>query len=829
MTYTISDIARIINPVNAMLVSPEAKVRYLLTDSRSLSYPEESLFFALVTRDRDGHAFIPALYSAGVRNFVVSEFAEELPEECADANFLVVNDTTDALRKLAGYHRGRFDIPIVGITGSRGKTTVKEWINQLLHTDETVLRSPRSFNSRIGLPLSLWELDPSVTLGLFEAGISRKGEMQPQAETLRPTVCIITNVGHEHDEGFSSMAEKASEKALLAADADAVIFCADDANIAEALMRIPLRGSLLPWSRKDPEARLYIKTEVDLGDMTEIEYVYDGNTYVTTVPFTAKGDMENAITTLAFLLLYGMPPEVIAARMSQLQPVDTRLRIIDGVNDCMLMLDGYTSDLHSLAPALDFMCRTRTNNRTLTAVLADFCHENSDPATLYREAAELLKVRKIDRIIGVGPEITANSKYFSQVNARFFTTVEEMMDAVSTSDFDHELILIKGSPAIDLTPLATRLEARQHETVLEVNLDTMMANYNFFRSFLKPSTGIVAMVKASGYGAGSYELAKTLQSAGAAYLAVASHDEGADLRSAGITMPIMVLNPKVVNYPSMFFNRLEPEIYSFAMLEEIIKEAEKCGVTGYPIHIKIDSGMHRLGFLKEEIPALCAMLVGQEAVVPRSVFSHLCAADDPADDDYTRMQFAYFDECCDRLQEAYPEQKILRHILNSTGIVRFPEQQHDMVRLGIGLYGIATMHDGSMDALRPVSSLHSVIISIREWPESTTIGYNRRGKLTRRSRIATIPIGYADGVDRHLGNGHSCMSVGGHRCPTVGNICMDVCMIDVTDVPECKVGDRVEVFGEDIPAAELATILGTIPYEILTSVASRVKRVCFRE
>lgn len=829
MTYTISEISTIIHPSRAIIRHPEARVSRLLTDSRSLTYPADSLFFAIVTHDRDGHAFIPALYSAGVREFVVSDLPDYLPEECPEADFLVVSDTTAALRAIGAYHRRRFDIPVVGITGSRGKTTVKEWIHQMLHTDENVLRSPRSFNSRIGLPLSLWELDPSVTLGLFEAGISRKGEMQPQADTLRPTVCIITNVGHEHDEGFSSLAEKAAEKARLAENAGDVIFCADDPNVTDALMSIPLAGRLFSWSRHSPEAHLYIKTQVDLGDSTEIEYVHGGETHTVTVPFTSDADVENAITTLSFLLLYGMPPTEIARRMSRLHHVDTRLRIIDGVNDCMLMLDGYTSDLHSLAPALDFMYRTRTNNRSMTVVLADFIHETNDPATLYREAAELLRVRHIDRVIGVGPEISANAKYFSTENSRFFLSVSALLSEMSTSDFDHELILVKGSPALDLTPLATRLEARQHETVLEVNLDTMMTNYNFFRSFLKSGTGIVAMVKASGYGAGSYELAKTLQSAGAAYLAVASHDEGTDLRGAGITMPIMVLNPKVVNYPSMFFNRLEPEIYSFAMLEEIIREAEKCAVTGYPIHIKIDSGMHRLGFLREEIPALCAMLVGQDAVTPRSVFSHLCAADDPADDDYTRMQFAYFDECCDELQKAYPGHRILRHILNSTGIVRFPEQQHDMVRLGIGLYGIATMNDGSMDALRPVSSLHSVIISIREWPEGTTIGYNRRGKLTRPSRIATIPIGYADGLDRHLGNGHSCMSVNGHRCPTVGNICMDVCMIDVTDVPDCKVGDRVEIFGHDIPAAELASTLGTIPYEILTSVASRVKRVYFRE
>ena len=514
--------------------------------------------------------------------------------------------------------------------------------------------------------------------------------------------------------------------------------------------------------------------------------------------------------------------------MARLTPVGTRLEVIEGVNGCLLIHDSYTSDFNSLSPALDFMRRRAVADRSLTAVISDLsCGEGTTDED-YARMAELLAMAGVSRLIGVGPELKRHAGCFN-LEKEFFDTTEEFLEKMSVRDFNRELILVKGAPRFGFARICELLEARQHETVLEINLDAVVDNFNAFRSRIRPTTGIACMIKASGYGAGSHELARTLQAQGATYLAVAVHDEGAELRRAGITMPILVLNPTVENFHAIFTDRLEPEIYSFDFLEALIREAGHYGVKNFPIHIKIDSGMHRLGFLKEDLPRLIDMLKSTDCVTPRSIFSHLCAADDPMEDDYTKSQFEYFDECCRIVLSAFPGQKILRHILNSTGITRFPDHQLDMVRLGIGLYGIKTLHDGSQDDLRPVSSLHTVILSLKYWPAGTTIGYNRRGVLKRDSVIATVPVGYADGINRHLGYGNACMVVRGVKCPTVGTICMDACMIDVTDVEHVSVGDRVEVFGESIPVDTLAETLGTIPYEVLTSVSSRVKRVYYRE
>lgn len=829
MHYNIDEIAQSVSPLATIIGESSHEICDILTDSRSLSFPEGSLFVAITTKGGDGHNYIAELYAKGVRNFIINE---QWKQHCASfplANFLIVKDSVVALQDIAAYHRRKFDIPVIAITGSRGKTTVKEWLYQLLGDDGTVLRSPRSFNSHIGVPLSLWELDSESSLGIFEAGVSRKGEMQSLNRMIGPTIAVITNIGHEHDEGFSSAEEKAKEKVILTRGAEYVVYNKDNPILQNAIESYCCGArNKFSISRNDSNASLYVRAIEITDKATRIVYLFNGTEYSVTVPYIDEESIDNALTSLGVLSALGLDYDKIVHRMANLQRVDTRLRVLEGVNDCLLLVDGYTSDLHSLSPALDFMTRRLTDSRSCTLIMSDLVHEKSDVAALYQDVATLLKRKGVSRVIGIGEEISHYSKYFSG-NVSTFPTVKNFLHSMSTSDFSKELILIKGSPAFNLSHICTFLEARQHETVLEVNLDCLMSNYNFFRSFLKKETGIVAMVKASGYGAGSYELAKTLQSRGASYLAVASHDEGVDLRKAGITMPIMVLNPKVVNYPALFTYSLEPEIYNLDVLEEIIREGAKCGVTNYPVHIKIDSGMHRLGFLKEDIPQLLDILGSQHVVVPQTIFTHLAAADDPAEDDYTLHQIEYFSECADKIQLNYPNHKILRHVLNSTGIVRFSQYQMDLVRLGIGLYGIPVLADNSMSELRPVSSLHSVIISIKEWPSGTTIGYNRRGVLQRPSRIATLPIGYADGLDRHLGNGNVDFWIHGKRCPTVGNICMDLCMIDITDCPEAKLGDRVEIFGNHISAVEIADILGTIPYEVLTSVSSRVKRVYFRE
>lgn len=823
MTYTVEDIAAIIKV--AAKVNPRQEISVLLTDSRSLTFPERTMFFALETRNNDGHRYMRDLYDKGVRNFV----AKYVPEDMAgtdDANIFIVGDVVKSLQAISRAHRGRFSAPVIGITGSRGKTTVKEWLYQLLADDFNIVRSPRSYNSQIGVPLSIWEMDEDTTLGIFEAGISQPNEMTALQGIIKPNIGIITNIGSEHADGFASNKEKCDEKAILLRDCDCVIYCGDDPLISEAVADACIPAKEIAWSTVDSDRPLFISTIIRHRENTRIEYSYLRQDGSVTIPFTAEADIQNAIHCLAVMLYLNRPADVTAARMETLSPVGTRIQVMEGVNNCLVVYDAYTSDLNSLAPALDFMVRRRTRSRSTTAIISDVMHETLEPSRLYREVSELLKSKGIERVIGIGEEISRHSRYFP-ADSRFFPSTSAFLAEVSAGDFERELILVKGAAQFHFDMIADMLEARQHETVLEVNLDAMVHNFNTFRSMLRPTTGIIAMVKASGYGAGSYELAKTLQSQGAAYLAVAVPDEGVGLRQAGITMPIMVLNPRVVNYKTLFAYNLEPEIYSFDLLREIISEGEKYGMVDYPVHIKLDTGMHRLGFTEHDFPELLSLLKHQKAVKPQSLFSHLATADCPDLNEYTLRQLTTFDNWCSQIDKEF-NHKIMRHILNSAGIIRFSDWQYDLVRLGIGLYGIPVLNDGSEDSLRQVSSLHTVIISIKEWPAGTKIGYGCKGCVDRMSRIATLPVGYADGIDRHLGNGGMRVWINGHRCPTIGNICMDACMVDVTDT-DCEVGDRVEIFGDHIHVSELSDTLDTIPYEILTSVSNRVKRVYFRE
>lgn len=827
MNYTISEIAGVLRQYNDKMPEPalpQMTISTLLTDSRSLRDAKETLFFAIQTSNNDGHRYLQNLYDRGVRNFVVKHIPQSM-QSLADCNFLVVSDTTKALQLIAVHHRHKFNVPVIGITGSRGKTTVKEWLNQLLKDDFNIVRSPRSYNSQWGVPLSIWEMNDETQLAIFEAGISRPEEMIKLQSMISPDLCIITNIGDEHHEGFSTTLAKCEEKLILTRGCDCLIYNGDDALISKAVEVSSLAVKEIAWSMRDNDRPLYISKVTRENDITKIDYTYlkmDGSF---SLPLTSDMDIENALHCLAAMLYLGCKHHDINERMSKLTPVGTRLDVIAGINNSSLIYDSYTSDLHSLVHALDFMSNRVASSQSKVVILSDVMHDTKNIPDLYKKLAHLLEQKQIDQFIGIGPEISQNSKYFG-VNSLFYGSTEEFLSEMSLSNFDNALILVKGASQFNFSRIKETLMARQHETVLEVNLDAMVHNFNNFRAKIKPETGIVCMLKASGYGAGSYELAKTLQSQGAAYIAVAALDEGFDLRKAGIKMPIMVLNPKGVNYKALFQNKLEPEIYSFEMLYEIIREAEKYGITRYPVHIKLDTGMHRLGFLEKDIPELVRILEAQNAVEPCSVFSHLATADCLDMDDYTHRQFEIFERCCDPLKKRFAN--IKRHILNSAGIARFPEYQYDMVRLGIGLYGIPVLPEGLHDNLRPVSSLHSVIISIKEWDEGTTIGYSRRGVLSRKSRIATIPIGYADGIDRHLGNGCTSMFVNGYRCPTVGNICMDACMIDVTDV-ECEVGDSVEIFGDNISVTEIAEKLGTIPYEVLTSISTRVKRIYYRE
>ena len=829
MNYSITEIANVLEVTGGQIIDEDAIVSQLLTDSRSLTSPRETIFFALRTEGGDGHNYIPDLYDKGVRNFVVASDYYALPE-CTGANYIAVESPLDALQALATYHRRRFrELPVIGITGSRGKTTVKEWLYQLLKDDYRIVRSPRSYNSQIGVPLSLWDIDNNTDLAIIEAGISTTGEMDNLQAMIRPTIGIITNLGSEHNDGFASMEQKAQEKAKILFNCECIVYCADDPLVTHTIA--PLVESdvaiTMSWSRNHCDAPLQVDGAERTERSTTLHYTYDDEPGTVTIPFTADRDLDNAITCLAVLLHLGIERDTIAQRMAALTPVGTRLNVIEGVNNCTVIVDSYTSDYNSLTPALNFMTR-RAGNRPCTVILSDLSNESYSGDELYIRVSELLKTKRVNRLVGIGKEMCRYRQYFEDLPmARFFNDTQEFINDVAKGDFEDETVLIKGDPSYGFSQIIDLLEAKQHITVMEVDLNALAHNFKFFKSLIKPGTKTIGMVKASGYGAGSYEIAKTLQDCGCDYLAVAAHDEGVDLRKASITMPIIVLNPNGVNYKAMFQYRLEPELYNLDMGRELIKEGKKYGIKGFPVHIKIDSGMHRLGFTRDQLPELIAMLQEQDVIKPASVFTHLAVADEPEQDAYTMAQFEYFDACSEKLQQAF-DFPIMRHVLNTSGIVRFPERQYDMVRIGIGLYGIRTLFDGSEDTLKPVSALRSIIISIKEWPAGTTVGYGRHGLLERDSRIATVNIGYADGFDRHFGNGRVSMWVGGKLCPTVGNVCMDAVMIDVTDVP-CKVGDTVEIFGEHVPVEQLSDARGTIPYEILTSISPRVKRVYYRE
>lgn len=802
----------------------DSRIGWLLTDSRSLTFPETTLFFALQSERNDGHKYIPQLYRQGVKNFVV----KELPENLAaypGANFLLTPSPLIALQRLAERHREEFNLPIIGVTGSNGKTIVKEWIYQLLSASKIVTRSPRSYNSQIGVPLSVWLLDERTQIGVFEAGISKPGEMEFLQPIIQPTIGVMTNIGKAHQENFDSMEQKCGEKLQLFKDSAVIIYCSDDETISQCLKKANYPHERLFWSRKDKKAPLFIQSVEKKNDSSCISYIYKGETSEFTIPFIDDASIENAIQCLTVCLYLEISRATIRERMALLEPVAMRLEVKEGIAGCTLINDSYNSDLKSLDIALDFMNRRHEGKgRKFTLILSDMLQTGIAPEQLYADIAQLVKGQHVDKIIGVGPEISQNITKF-QMERHCFSSTEALLSSGLLDSLRHEVILIKGASPFRFDKISALLSLKVHETTLEVNLNALVDNLNFYRSFLHPETKITCMVKASAYGAGSIEVAKTLQDHQVDYLAVAVADEGVDLRKGGITSSIMIMNPEMTAFKDMFDYDLEPEVYNFRLLNALIRAAEKEGVTNFPIHIKLDTGMHRLGFNPEtDMDALIARLRGQTAVIPRSVFSHFVGTDGDDFNDFTRRQFEMFDRATQHLQSAF-DYHILRHICNTAGIERFPQYQLDMVRLGIGLYGVDPY---SNKIIHNVSTLRTTILQIRDVPKEDTVGYSRRGKLTRDSRIAAIPIGYADGLNRHLGRGNGYCLVNGQKAFYVGNICMDVCMIDVTDIP-CKEGDEAIIFGDDLPVTVLSDKLDTIPYEVLTSVSNRVKRVYFQD
>lgn len=830
MNYSIEKITTLIGA--RRIGETDAQIGWLLTDSRSLCFPEETLFFALKSTRNDGHRYIEDLYRRGVRNFVVE--AKGIAEYCpngsvtsmADANFLIVPSPLAALQRLAERHRDEFNIPIVGITGSNGKTMVKEWLYQLLLPSQKIVRSPRSYNSQIGVPLSVWLLNEQTEIGIFEAGISQPGEMMALRDIIQPTIGVLTSLGSAHQENFRSMEEKCLEKLELMHDTEAMVYCSDNDIVSRCIRRMQYKGEKIAWSQCDEQVALFVKRIENKGQSARITYIWQGEENTYSIPFIDEASIEDTITCAAVALRLGLTPGQLADRMPKLEPVAMRLEVKEGQRGCLLINDSYNSDINSLDIALDFMQRRESaGSLTKTLILSDIFQTGTPPDKLYAQVSDLAVKRGINKFIGIGPELSVQADRIQIADKQFFADVNHFLSSDAFAALHHELILLKGARPFGFDQITEQLEQKVHETILEVNLNAVVENLNYYRSFLKPETKMVCMIKADGYGAGAVEIARTLQDHRVDYLAVAVADEGVTLRKAGITANIMIMNPEMTAFKTMFDYDLEPEVYSFRLLDALIKAARKEGITGWPVHIKLDTGMHRLGFDPvHDMDELIDRLKHQNAVIPRSVFSHFVGSDSDDFDAFSAQQFALFEAGSSKLQSAFSH-KILRHIDNSAGIEHFPERQLDMCRLGLGLYGIDSRDNR---ILNTVSTLKTTILQMHHVPAGETVGYSRKGKLDRDSVIAAIPIGYADGLNRHLGNRHGYCLVNGQKAEYVGNICMDVAMIDVTDIP-CQEGDQVEIFGEHLPVTVLSDAIDTIPYEVLTGVSNRVKRVYFQD
>ena len=828
MNYSIEKITTLIGARRIGTV--DAQIGWLLTDSRSLCFPEETLFFALKSARNDGHKYISDLYRRGVRNFVVEsrglqEFCPKGTDDMTDANFLVVPSPLAALQRLAERHRDEFDIPIVGITGSNGKTMVKEWLYQVLLPSQKIVRSPKSYNSQIGVPLSVWLLNEQTEVGIFEAGISEPGEMMALRDIIQPTVGVFTSLGAAHQENFRSMEEKCLEKLELMHDTQAIIYCSDNDIVSRCIRRLQYKGEKIAWSQCDEQVALFVKAV----EGKTISYRYKGEDGAFDIPFSDEASIEDCITCAATALYLGVSPQQLAERIPLLEPVAMRLEVKEGQRGCILVNDSYNSDINSLDIALDFLNRRiETGSHAplrKTIILSDMYQTGISPEALYAQVSDLCVKRGIQKFIGIGPELTAQADRIQIGDKQFFQNVQHFLSSDVFSGLRNELILLKGARRFGFDQITEQLEQKVHETILEVNLNAVVDNLNYYRSFLKPETKMVCMIKADAYGAGAVEIGKTLQDHRVDYLAVAVADEGVELRKAGITANIMIMNPEMTAFKTMFDYDLEPEVYSFRLLDALIKAARKEGITGWPVHIKFDTGMHRLGFDPiHDIDELIDRLKHQQAIIPRSVFSHFVGSDSDGFDAFSAQQFALFEEGSWKLQAAFSH-KILRHMDNSAGIEHFPERQMDMCRLGIGLYGVDPRDNR---ILSTVSTLKTTILQLRQVPAGETVGYSRKGKLERDSVIGAIPIGYADGLNRHLGNRRCYCLVNGQKAEYVGNICMDVALIDVTGI-DCHEGDQVEIFGEHLPVTVLSDVLDTIPYEVLTGVSNRVKRVYFQD
>lgn len=802
---------------------PNSRIDILLTDSRKLTEPSTSLFFALSGEKHNGHQFIKELIKAGVRNFVVSQRGFITP----DANFILVEDVLTSLQKLASAHRKKFSFPVIGITGSNGKTVVKEWLYLLLREDFTIVRSPRSYNSQTGVPLSVWQFNKHHNLGIIEAGISKPGEMEKLQKIILPDTGIFTNIGTAHDENFESKIQKTDEKLKLFTSCKQLIYCKDYQLIHDRIKQSSVlsdKVKTFSWSKKT-KADLQIGRIARQEHSTSIKGVFRSTFIDIVIPFTDDASIENAIHCWAYMLMNGYDNEIIARRMLLLSPVAMRLELKDGINQCSVINDTYNSDFGSLQVALDFLDQQKMF-RKKTVILSDILQSGQNSRQLYSDVAALLRQKNISRLIGIGPEISNQADLF-QAEKSFYPDTASFIEAFHSLNFEKEAILVKGARAFSFEKISKLLQQKAHTTILEINLNAIEKNVSFYKSKLLPDTKMMCMLKAFGYGSGIHELAGLLQFHKADYFAVAYADEGVALRNAGITVPIMVMNPEEQSFDLMIRYRLEPEIYNFRLLSRFCEEVKKHqNAQPYPVHLEFDTGMKRLGFDVTDLRQLIVRLKNNRQIQVVSVFSHLAASDEPEHDAFTRHQIELFAQLSTDLQE-FLGYKIIRHILNSAGIIRFPEAQFDMVRLGIGLHGIAATEE-EKKFLQQAASLKTTISQIRNIRKGESIGYNRKFIAGKDMVIAVTGIGYADGFPRALGNEKGTMLVKGKPAAVIGNVCMDMTMIDITGIDAAE-GDEVIVFGNELPIENVAKAAGTIPYEILTGISQRVKRVYYQE
>ena len=828
--YTIAAIEKVIVG-DWMISNPKAKLDILLQDSRKLENASSTLFFAIKGEKLNGHDYIEEMYQKGVRNFVVQN--DDKVKTLKDVNYVVVGSGLAAIQKLSAYHRQQFDIPVVAITGSNGKTIVKEWCHQVLQKDYNICRSPKSFNSQLGVPLSVWGLNSSHNIALFEAGVSEPDEMDKLQKIIQPSIGIFTTIGSAHSENFINVSHKIKEKLKLFLKAKVLIYCADipklHQNITEnfgnksQFSEVP---ALLSWGHND-QAHIRIVKE-DIGKHSaKMELSYEEKTLKIEIPFIDYSSLQNAMHCVVLMLYLKMDEAKINERLSLLQRVAMRLEQKEGINNATIINDSYNSDIDSLKIALDFVQQQKHLQRK-TVILSDILQSGMTGVDLYTAVNELLVKNDIHRFIAIGENLMRHQFVFKSENFEdgvyFFNTTKEFIHSIHDDDFGNETILLKGARKFEFELISAALEEKAHATILEIDLNAVIHNFKLFNAKLKPNTKIMAMVKAFSYGVSAVEIAKLLEFHGVDYLGVAYADEGVSLRKACVLAPIMVLNPEERSFNAIIKFKLEPEIYSFQLLENFSKAVEKSDYEGrYPVHVDLDTGMKRLGFEPEEIDELIQAFKQNQNLEIKSIFSHLAASDEKELDEFTEEQIALFKNLSSQIKEDLAIQPLL-HIANSSGISRFKNAHFDMVRLGIGLYGF---NKELQKQLAVVAQLKTKISQIKKVAKGASIGYGRKGKATKDITIATIAIGYADGFNRLLSNGVGEVFICNKRAPIIGNVCMDMAMVDITHIPKAQVGDIVEVFGQNISAAEIAKKINTIPYEVLTSVSERVKRVFY--